>query len=624
MQLARKWLTTVVVALGLLAGIGNAIATEMATASATAPADPATWGVYARLIETEWNGEPGQVHWRWGSDNTIVESRTFQMKSVIRPGANRGELVSVYGPGLHTYDGRIAADGSVLWVRRGRFLKMPSRVSIVEGRFVEEMVKLDDAGQVAKVGTILRFDQIAGAKIDAVAATPETATSSELVARNVSLPAVVETTRVPPEVMPVAVAAPVAPASVAAAAASVAQSAPLSPPSPALFGPYAQLVGFSHMMPEGRQIRWYQASDTTIVHEIRAAAGEIESLQVIKATGAGTVVMLRSGWCPDGVCGQAGTIEDGVVHWKEPKASGGHSGGFMDTRVWVENGAFVSHATDPSPSAIEFFEQHPQLKHGPVRLPLVPTPPLTAEQVAESTNRVSQLEPLVEVEVAKAISKQLATGQSIADAQAARQRSAERVRSFNRLMGSVNGVLTEANDVATANEARSRAELDATLAQINAQADVQRRAQAQAPSGQSRPGVVDQQRSEQRATGTNTSGALTVESVASSPGVAPGVSAPRADAGQEYMYCALLKPGSFEGHNGARFFSAIALVTIHKVQPASENFRADVQGAYGVNGPASCHFRKDRAALESFLQDELAVPAFRAHKTVMTGIQPRN
>lgn len=259
------------------------------------------------------------------------------------------------------------------------------------------------------------------------------------------------------------------------------RAAPLAPPSPELFGPYAQVVGFTHITPEGWQIRWYQASDTTIIHEVRGPAGTIENLQVIKTTGPGTLVMLRSGWCPDGVCGQVGTVADGVAHWREPKASGGFSGGYMDTRVWVEDGALVSHMTDPAPyGGVDIYDQYPHLRPAPQRLALVKSPVLTPAQLEDARASVSQLEPLVEIEVSKAIAKQQATGQSIADANAARQRSAERVRGFNRLMGSVSGVLTEANEIATENEARSRAELDATLAQINAQVEAQRQAQARA------------------------------------------------------------------------------------------------------------------------------------------------
>lgn len=162
MTLAMKWLATAVVTMGLWLGVRSVGAAEPPSA-----ADPATWGVYAQLPGTEWNN--GNARWEWGPANTIVESRTFQMKSVIRPGANRGELVSVYGGGLHTFDGRIAADGSVLWVRRGRFLKMPSRVSLTEGVLIEQMVTLDGAGQIAKLGSILRFDQTAGPKVAAMA-----------------------------------------------------------------------------------------------------------------------------------------------------------------------------------------------------------------------------------------------------------------------------------------------------------------------------------------------------------------------------------------------------------------------------------------------------------------------
>ena len=54
--------------------------------------------------------------------------------------------------------------------------------------------------------------------------------------------------------------------------------------------------------------------------------------------------------------------------------------------------------------------------------------------------------------------QQAAIGQKFADERARRQRSSERVRSFNRAMEGTNGVLPAANEVATENASRSSAE----------------------------------------------------------------------------------------------------------------------------------------------------------------------
>lgn len=128
--------------------------------------DPAVWGVYARLVGTDWKGENDSASWRWMPDQSIVETRGVLQSSVIRTGAKPGELVSVYGnTGLHTFDGRVGVDGSVIWIRRGRFMKMPSRVSLVDGQYMEEAIKLDDANQVASVTRSARFQQVGGVAV---------------------------------------------------------------------------------------------------------------------------------------------------------------------------------------------------------------------------------------------------------------------------------------------------------------------------------------------------------------------------------------------------------------------------------------------------------------------------
>lgn len=487
MNVGMKWLATAAVTVSLLFSCRDAAAAD-APAGGAAAADPAVWGVYSKLPGTEWSGSDGNAKWHWGPDGTIVESRTFQMKSVIRPGANRGELVSVYGGGLHTYDGRIAPNGSVLWIRRGRFLKMPSRVLIVDGRFVEEMVKLDDASQVAKVNSVRRFEQTAGPTLLAAVATV-VPVSGELVTQDAvqpskqNYPAPAPT--LPAEVVPPAVVTLDDPAE---SAVDLENPASL-PPSRELFGPYAELVGRSHITPDGYQIRWFQSSDTAIVHEIRGPDGSLTLLQIIKTTSPGSLVMLRSAGCPDGVCGQTGVVVDGIAHWKEPKASGGYSGEFMDTKVWVEDGQYVSHMTNPNPaSGRAYYDQNPHLHPVPQRLSLVQSPALTPAQMEERRAQVSRMEPLVEGEVVKAIGKQLATGQSIADARAARQRSAERVRSFNRTMQGIGGVLNDAvAEVGTYQQAQEH--MNATVANIQAQATAER--QVQAPAQQvAQPRVV--------------------------------------------------------------------------------------------------------------------------------------
>lgn len=249
-------------------------------------------------------------------------------------------------------------------------------------------------------------------------------------------------------------------------------------PDYALYGPYAAVPNKSHRWPEGSTSSWYiSPSGGSVVYEVRGPTGALVQMQLVKSVGNGSLVMLRSAGCPDNVCGQAGTLHDGIVSWREPKASGGYSGGYMDVKVWFENNALVSFTTDPAPnSGVQIYDQYPQyeyLRPKPMPVELQPAVAYTPEQIAESSSKVAALEPLIEIEVAKAMAQQAAIGQKFADERARRQRSSERVRSFNRAMESMNGVLTAANEVATENAARSTAELNATIAQMNAQAATQ-------------------------------------------------------------------------------------------------------------------------------------------------------
>ncbi len=251
-------------------------------------------------------------------------------------------------------------------------------------------------------------------------------------------------------------------------------------PDHAVFGPYAAVTDKTHLWPDGTRWYWYVSpSGGSVVSEVRGPAGQLQQMDLIKAVGDGSLVMLRWPYCPDSVCGQTGTLQKGVVSWKEPKASGGRSGNYMDAKVWVERNALVTYTTDPAPyGGVQFYDQYPELAHmrpKPIRIELerisAYSPP---EELAESDNKIAELEPLIEIEVARAVAKQASIGQAIADAQAEKQRSSERVRSFNQMMGSLNEVLTDAHVVATANEAQSRADLDATIAAMNAQAEAQR------------------------------------------------------------------------------------------------------------------------------------------------------
>lgn len=255
-------------------------------------------------------------------------------------------------------------------------------------------------------------------------------------------------------------------------------------PDPASYGPYAALTNKCHVWPGGSRSIWYVSpSGGAVVYEVRGPTGALAGMQVIKPAGGGSLILLRSTDCPDGVCGQAGTVQDGVVHWREPKYSGGYSGEYMDVKMWMEGNALVTFTTNPSPNGgVQIYDQYPELEYlrpKPFRMELVKTPPHTPEQKAESRAKVAALEPLVELEVAKALGKQASIGQGFANTRAERQRSSEKVRSFNRAMQGINGVLNDAvAEVGTYEEAQGN--LNATVANIQAQAAAERLAQVPA------------------------------------------------------------------------------------------------------------------------------------------------
>jgi len=204
-------------------------------------ADPAAWGIYARLVGTTWNGTGegmgGLAQWQWASDDTIVEKRQYYKDQIISRGANPGELLAVYGSGIGTatYDGRIAADGSVLWIRRG-LVKTPMRAAIVDGRYREELVKLDDAGQIVKVKSTGWYAQTSGQSANA----------------------------------PMVVAAPAAKAETANAAGLPAQPTVPAPvvtqPPPASFGAFERFIG-KHLYAESDRsfLEFSRGPDNTLI-----------------------------------------------------------------------------------------------------------------------------------------------------------------------------------------------------------------------------------------------------------------------------------------------------------------------------------------------------------------------
>ena len=178
MALMREWVAVALLGLALFAtGVRQARATD---------ADPSVWGVYAHLVGTSWKGEFGTRATRWGAGKQMIEDDSSFGQSVITAGPTVGTLTLKLGStGLHTFQGTIASDGSVLWVRDG-MLKMPYRVLLRDGQLVEEAVKLSGR-EVASVKREMRYQQVDGPRNASQSTpTPIPGPTSPAPVRNVS------------------------------------------------------------------------------------------------------------------------------------------------------------------------------------------------------------------------------------------------------------------------------------------------------------------------------------------------------------------------------------------------------------------------------------------------------
>lgn len=145
--------------------VGSVRAAALTDGSSVSPRDANRWGVYAQLAGKTWQGENGNMTWAWGPDDTIVETGITEQSATIRPGTAPLTLVQEHSRS-HVYDGTISADGSVLWIRRG-IIKLPYRMSLIDGRLVAESVKLDSDNQVAKVNRMWTYSPQAESLIPA-------------------------------------------------------------------------------------------------------------------------------------------------------------------------------------------------------------------------------------------------------------------------------------------------------------------------------------------------------------------------------------------------------------------------------------------------------------------------
>lgn len=125
-------------------------------------ADPAVWGVYARLVGTEWAADDAYRAWRWSGHDEILEDRGNQGRYQISPDGSGGLLLRQSGnPG---WRGTISADGAVHWTMPvgGRLLNAlgglmadddrPFRVRLDGDAMIVELVRGKSGGALTATG----------------------------------------------------------------------------------------------------------------------------------------------------------------------------------------------------------------------------------------------------------------------------------------------------------------------------------------------------------------------------------------------------------------------------------------------------------------------------------------
>ena len=599
-----KWLGMAWLALALLVGHRDVVAAEPAP-------DPAIWGIYSQLVGTTWEGESGRAEWQWGADNSIVERRMGRVGKVIRPGARPGELVASYGgkrPEV-LYNGRIAADGSVLWIFTVDRYAPTFREAIVDGSFHEERVKLDDAQQVAKVKRTYVNHQTGGTPVTAVTiATPAVAPAAATTA---------------------SVAAPTAQAPVAQGALAPATAvAPTQPAAPAPgFGWLEDYVGRSFVgtTPIGGAytLRIFREGDAMVLDQ-----GGIHGNSFGR-------VVIRPGQVP-------GAFEVDEVSWESDASKNSLPAYFAGSPGAPATSPLDGYDDPRKPGDLVVGYNVPGMVYGLLILHrdgnnlsydvyrgnrrfgmrMAPTyyssgwfSPATAQETARvqaSSNAV----------LARRAEERRQDELDQAEEQQLRQ---ERAAQWAQTQGASEQALADSisrlnNTVATveAQQAQYRAQQEAMRAQQEAATranDVQRAREAT-----ERQDEIARQNEARRTAVAANAPALTVES---RPATATTAAPTKAGGGNWYVYCVAIKPGAYMDAPGALFLSSISTIAKagYSNAAAVESFGSRVSAQYGVSaGSASCNALPDHATAQARWQEHHDSAGLKFYKKVVTGM----
>lgn len=211
-------------------------------------------------------------------------------------------------------------------------------------------------------------------------------------------------------------------------------------------------------------------------------------------------------------------------------------------------------------------------------------------------------------------------------AEAEREDRQRMANGFNKMLGDLSAH--------AARESQTRANADAMVARIAAEQAAAREQRQARDDAQARASERRRQEARQAATvppppvaaaqpgGRGAGGALTI-STATRPVATDRGAAPARDT-QAYIGCSVLKPGAFDQHKGAVFFSAIRSVTVSPGQPAPDrrrDFLQKVRAAYNlIGGHPGCWTGATVAEVQRRMDDMAS--SYRTHKKVNTGIAP--
>lgn len=206
----------IVIRIAAFAALFAALVTGAPARAQTVPAatavDPATWGIYTRLVgTTRQNPESFNIAWRWQeTGRVLIEEYTkpgggkIAQTSYITPGPTPGTLVlnaSTY-LGKKQWNGTVQPDGSVVFLGTG-MLKMNYKAVLAEdGTYEIRQIKVQ-GGQVVSVGDAIPVMSYRLSASDMAASVATTAAPATPQAANTSVPrqtAVGEVTPKPPVV----------------------------------------------------------------------------------------------------------------------------------------------------------------------------------------------------------------------------------------------------------------------------------------------------------------------------------------------------------------------------------------------------------------------------------------